>query len=513
MGPLTDSYDACPNGSIVFPRERRYTERPHSLQKAGSVECGRIGFVQTPGSIPAVAEPTLIFVINREWSAGADAKATYDATRMYWRVGAESRARAVYALGVAGGIVRGAYRIQTWHPGDEEGRWGFDGAPAPELGVVGTSVERLAPPKGAANPVRRYLDGIPMSDEKSLQAIARELNTEPLARIMYGQRELFHSNFLAWFFEELPKLADAVFRNLTTDTVTTFITVRRAERERENLDLVLHWPGGAPLVIENKVFSLPERAQLDEYRGKTGRWKGEPAQHILLSMSPPPEPVEGWTYLSYQELSERIDLALPDNDDRSYEIETVRRYSRVVRLLSALLDTTVVHSMAESAWLDSSQLAEIESTQTRTALRKLRARRVQAVLEAEGPAAGWTEADISHGQPLVGWRRHVQVGGVEIQAGWQYQEGQFRLCVVLPHLEGRSEEDRGAREQFAAAHPELFDFAPLFEVLASPAGQVMPRDRFGHFAPSFVYRYVKAPDQTVEQLVAATHAINAALEA
>ena len=195
--------------------------------------------------------------------------------------------------------------------------------------------------------------------------------------------------------------------------------MRRFERERENLDLVLHWPDAAPLVIENKLFSLPERAQLDEYRAKTGRWKGEPAHHILLSMSPPHEPVEGWTYLSYQELAERIDLALFDNEDSSYEVETVRRYSRVVRLLSALLDTTVVHSMEESAWLDSSQFAEIDSTQTRTALRKLRARRGQAVLAGEVPAVGWTEAAISHGQPLVGWRRRVRVGGVEIQAGWQ----------------------------------------------------------------------------------------------
>jgi hypothetical protein len=50
-------------------------------------------------------------------------------------------------------------------------------------------------------------------------------------------------------------------------------------------------------------------------------------------------------------------------------------------------------------------------------------------------------------------------------------------------------------------------------VLASPDGQARPPGRFGHFAPSFVYRYVKAPDQSVAQLVAATHAISAALEA
>ena len=329
---------------------------------------------------------------------------------------------------------------------------------------------------------------------------------------MYGQRELFHSNFLAWFFDTLPDLADAVFRDLTIDDPASTATRRRVERERENLDLVLRWPGAAPLVIENKVFSLPEKDQLDEYREKTARWAGAPAQHVLLSMSPPQQPVDRWTFLSYQELAERLDLALADVGSTSYEIESVRRYSRVVRLLSALLDTTVVHSTAESAWLDSTQLAEIDSPQTRTALRKLRARRVQAVLQAEGPQVEWAESAISHAQPLVGWRRNLQVAGVDIEAGWQYQEGQFRLCVVLPHLEGRSDADRHVREAFAASHPALFDFAPLYDILVSPDGEIRPRDRFGHFAPSFVYRYVKAPDQSVMQLVQATHAINAALE-
>ena len=343
--------------------------------------------------------------------------------------------------------------------------------------------------------------------------IARELNTEPLARIMYGQRELFHSNFLAWFFDTLPELADSVFRDLATDDPLNDTTARHVERERENLDLVLRWPGSAPLVIENKVFSLPDRTQLEEYRVKTARWKGAPAQHILLSMSPPKEPVHGWTYLSYQELAERIDLALGDIDGKSsYEVETLVRYSRVVRLLSALLDTTVVRSMHEHAWLDGSQLAEIDSPQTRTALQKLRARRVQGWIADECPGVGWMEASISHSQPLVGWRRHVRVAGVEIEAGWQYQEGQFRLCVVLSHLEGRSEEKKRAREAFSASHSELFNFAPLSDVLSTPDGQVRPLERFGHFAPSFVYRYVKAPDQSVEQLVAATHAINRALE-
>lgn len=453
--------------------------------------------------IPAIAEPTVIFVINRAWSPGSDAEATYEATRKYWRVGDDTRQRAIYALGVAGGVVRGAYRIHEWHQGEEEGRWGFDGVPADELDVVGTSVERLAPPRGAANPVRRYLDGIPQAPERPLASIAQELHLEPQARIMYGQRELFHSNFLAWFFDALPGLADDVFLDLAADGDGTS---RRAERERENLDLVFTWPRKAPLVIENKVFSLPERAQLDEYRAKTRRWKGKPAEHILLSMSPPRDPAAGWRFLSYQELSERIDTALGDAED-SYEVESVRRYSRVVRLLSALLDSTVVRSNDESAWLDAAQLAEIDSGQTRTALRKLRARRIQAVLDAEGPHSGWTEAALSHSQPLVGWRRRTYVDGVELEAGWQYQEGQFRLCAVLPHLRGRSESERIARESFANEHAPLFDFTSLHDILGSTDPTPRPLERFGHFKPDFVYRYVKAPRLTVGQLVTASLAV------
>lgn len=481
-----------------------------------------------PEDLPAVEASTVFFVINRAWSPTATDDVVYDATRGNWKVGASTRERAVYALGIAGNIVRGAYRIEGWEAAGQDGRWRFHGTPADELDAVGKSVRHLSPPKGAANPVRLYLDGVPGSDRDTrapsevqegeasepaaprergpVAAIAHELNREPLARIMYGQRELFHSNFIAWLFDELPELADTVFRDLTRDGDGG---VRRVERERENLDLVMRWPGAAPLVIENKVFSLPEQAQLDEYRQKTARWKGTPAAHVLLSMSPPRTPVTGWRYLSYQELADRIDRAIPDST--TYEVESVRRYSRVVRLLDALLETTVVHSRSESAWPDETQLSEIDSSQTRIGLRKLRARRVRGALDDAGPASGWTESAISHGKPLVGWRKELRLGGHVVQAGWQYQEGQFRLCAVLPHLDGRSDEAKRAREEFGDAHPALFDFAPLYDILSTSDGQVRPPGRFGHFNPDFIYKYVKAPDQTVDQLIAASHAIDAAL--
>lgn len=65
---------------------------------------------------------------------------------------------------MAHGVVRGVFRIDGWRPrrkGDDnwtddapdKPRWGFDGAPAPELQhLLGRDVSDLFPP-GSANPV------------------------------------------------------------------------------------------------------------------------------------------------------------------------------------------------------------------------------------------------------------------------------------------------------------------------------------------------------------------------
>lgn len=142
-----------------------------------------------------------------------------------------------------------------------------------------------------------------------------------MGRLMYGQRELFHSNLIGWFFDELPDIADAVFRPLAAAGEGSS---RRVDRERQHLDLVMHWPDRASLVIENKVFSIPAREQLDAYASLTAKWKAEPSL-VLLSMSAPTFELGAWTHLSYRSLAARILDELPA--EGSYEAETMRRYA------------------------------------------------------------------------------------------------------------------------------------------------------------------------------------------
>ncbi len=126
-----------------------------------------LGYGEGRDPIPAIGEPTVMFMINRSLPERWDAIDVYRATQCGWVIGDHARARAVYALGVSHGVVRGAFRIDGWrHVGGT--RWCFDGRTAHELGhVVGTSIERIKASQGASNPVRLHLAGIPAGHSDS----------------------------------------------------------------------------------------------------------------------------------------------------------------------------------------------------------------------------------------------------------------------------------------------------------------------------------------------------------
>jgi hypothetical protein len=219
-----------------------------------------------------------------------------------------------------------------------------------------------------------------MTDD--FQAMARRIESNPLGRLMYGSRELFHSNLIGWFFDMLPEVADATFRPLA---LTGSDSGRWVDRERGHLDLVFHWPDRAPLVIENKVFSFPDKQQLDEYEAAAGTWPQAPSL-VLLSVSPPAFDPGNWRYLSYGEFAARILDALPS--DSSYEVETMRRYAALVTDLHDLISAVDVHDDSEPVWLPRSLLTEISSSQMRAALHKARAQRVAHMLNEALPGLG-----------------------------------------------------------------------------------------------------------------------------
>jgi hypothetical protein len=147
-------------------------------------DSGRLGLAALPAVVarygaaacPAIEHPVIMVKMQRGWRADMNAKQVYDTTRGHWKVGPDVRARAKYCLGIAFGIVRGAYRIDDWFPSAMEwdagqNRWGFNGGEADELKhVVGTHVRDVFP-----NQVmyRKFLSGYqPAAGEGSVDARA-----------------------------------------------------------------------------------------------------------------------------------------------------------------------------------------------------------------------------------------------------------------------------------------------------------------------------------------------------
>jgi len=355
-----------------------------------------------------------------------------------------------------------------------------------------------------------------------IAATVAAIEANPLGRIMHGQRELFHSNVLAWFFDAFPGPADEVFgRWMPADA--TVGGAREVERERQHLDLVLHLPGYRPLVIENKVFSLPHVAQLEAYDQVVAAWPHVPSR-ILLTMTPADFPLPpAWREVLWRDLADAIDDALPR--DVGYETETMRRYVQLVRDLDALVAITDItpDRLGESVFLTPETLGRIPSSQLQAALQKARAQRVAAWLAtmlpvqsalpaalAASPVSGrygihW---GLTNTQPLVDWFTLVHTDDGPLLAGWQYQHGNFRRAIILldEHLHGGSPKARQAREAIAARHPELFAFPP--GIGSSHSG----RKAFNHYAPAFVYQYVKAPALSLGHLLHAAQDVRTHLE-
>jgi hypothetical protein len=107
--------------------------------------------------------PAVVLRIGQKWRPDMDEDEVYDTVRGWWVLGLK-REQCAYVIAVAHGIVRGVYSIERWRPrqpGDRDWRddapgkprWGFDGAPAPELQhLIGRDVSQLFT-TGAANPV------------------------------------------------------------------------------------------------------------------------------------------------------------------------------------------------------------------------------------------------------------------------------------------------------------------------------------------------------------------------
>jgi hypothetical protein len=475
-----------------------------------------------PAAADALDFPGVALNVRQSWREGMDIDEVYDITRGSWVVGRQ-REQAEYAVAVAKGLVRGVFLIHGWRPrhlADDGGhaknaRWGFDGEPSLEHEhLIGADVSELFP-QGAANPVR-YLN---LSDESptvipsawesdrpasagrsdALASLCAQLQANPVLHLSLTSKELFHSNLLGWLFERSADLAVDVLRPLLKADPAQ--SLHAVQRESHHLDLVVHLPGYRPVVVENKVFSLPHEEQLDGYAAKNIPAAGlAGATKVLLSLSDPgwPEGRYGsWTWLSYEDVAARllpsVEKHLPG--DR-FTAELVRHWTSMVAVLRHIAVLTAP-SPAEPLLLDADAVELLRGVRLQDVFQKLRTRRVRHLLQQhlEGSAVEVDdlESSFTNGSPLLSGRLAMPDGS---EIGWQLQGSQWRRFVITPEqLMGRTEVKRQERIAYAdAKHSSWFAFSPEQALGPFPSA---PSTEYKHFAPGFLYDYIRIPGISV----------------
>jgi hypothetical protein len=115
-----------------------------------------------------------------------------------------------------------------------------------------------------------------------MQTYLDKLKQSPMFNASLASKELFHSNFIAWFFEtfksETVKFFQDIFPELSINELC------KVKREEKNIDLSLVFNDGIKIYVENKVKSLPDYNQLEDYLKKIE--KEENSKLILLSLLP-----------------------------------------------------------------------------------------------------------------------------------------------------------------------------------------------------------------------------------
>lgn len=165
------------------------------------------------------------------------------------------------------------------------------------------------------------------------------LKRSPLFNLSLTNKELFHSNFIAWFGKLYPELFIQLISDLLGDNKWAdglVVTEMNLRREYNNFDISVFDSVGSNvprLIIENKVKSVPTQAQLKEYEHKIN--DDENVALLLLTMNEQiyylteEESDTRWKIVNYKAFSTSL-RGLLDKVNKPYHRMLVEDYCQYV---------------------------------------------------------------------------------------------------------------------------------------------------------------------------------------
>ncbi|QZY29691.1 hypothetical protein [Nocardioides coralli] len=501
----------------------------------------------SPPSLHTSGETILVLRISQAWHPAITPEELYDATRHWWVLNRERLPGISLVLAVAGGEVREAYRPTAWESCHEPGwehRVGFSGEiDAQRQRWAGLDVSHLFKP-GSANPVRylSYRDFTGLEADAQAPSRVRELidsadgeepslleQVAPLFDALSGDllwsmsqaaQELFHSNTLGWLIEHRPRAMQPLVELLCGRRLAP-VDHSTVWREHANLDLViesaLNTGESVRIVVENKTYSIPASAQLENYyESKKLPWQKQPqpqdAEWTLLTLMAPTFPMPyTWQVVRYADLVralDSVDAATLDDDGgwsgtSAPARELFERYRRLVRRLVDLEVLLQPAAALDSAFEVTDVMQHLVGTKFGGPLQRMRFSGLADLVQQRLNHTETIGTGFSKGTGLVEWTTALTD---QTRIGWQLQGGQLRQQLVVGKRHptyGRGDKAATTRAELAdELCPDYFDLSAAERVLGPRLLPVVgSAGGWKHFAPDFVYRYRKVdPSTTTDQL-------------
>lgn len=179
-----------------------------------------------------------------------------------------------------------------------------------------------------------------------------ELNKNPMFRLSLGSKELFHSNFLAFLWDQNPKAFLELLNDLCLNSINVADLLNEKEltldREKENFDICIHHNKEDKkeiydIIIENKVKSIPYKEQLEDYEDKVkSHQKGRTTKNILLTLAdnfPNANNIKGWIIVSYEDLAKELEAKKCNFSSSNPQIlQYIEDYIHFIKQLTPLKD-------------------------------------------------------------------------------------------------------------------------------------------------------------------------------
>lgn len=168
----------------------------------------------------------------------------------------------------------------------------------------------------------------------NIENCVESLKKSPLYNLSMANKELFHSNFLAWFGNKYKDLFKELIKQLIGSWPAD-IQDFNILREYKHFDICIKDSSGPRILIENKVKSVPTIEQLDRYREEV---KNDSCIYILLTMTTSLQNLKtakGWEIITYKDLSAKLsNFKLAD----PYHLQLLKDYCKYVDNLQQIIE-------------------------------------------------------------------------------------------------------------------------------------------------------------------------------